>query len=233
MSVGGYGNNGIVTDGLVFSVDPYNTKSYVSGGTTCNTLINGYTGGTLNNGVGFDVNSWTFDGTNQSISFGDVLNMGTDSFTITSWVKISSGGAGLTRTVLAKRFGSGTFVGYQLRCNTNGTFGVYIDGGTPAANRQSSTNLEDDSWHYICAVIDRGVGDEILFYIDGELDTTGTSASSPSLIGNIDNSAGLYIGEMDGIHLLFGDVSHTSIYRQVLTPEQIKQNYNVLKWRFR
>ena len=32
MSVGGFGNSGdgIVTDGLILSVDPYNKKSYVS-----------------------------------------------------------------------------------------------------------------------------------------------------------------------------------------------------------
>jgi hypothetical protein len=49
-----------VTDGLIFSVDAYNTKSYVSGDTTAYDLtINGYNG-TLTNGVPFDVNTWTF-----------------------------------------------------------------------------------------------------------------------------------------------------------------------------
>jgi hypothetical protein len=222
----------IVTDGLIFSVDPYNTKSYVSGDTTTYDLTKNKYSGTLQNGVGFSNDSWSFDGSNQSIDFGslDALNLGTDSFTITSWAKLPSDTT--TRTILAKRVSSGTFVGYQLRCNTTGALGVYIDGGTPAANRQSATSIQDNTWHYICAVVDRGVNDEMLLYMDGKLDTTGTSAFSPSIVGSIDNAANLYIGEMDGIHFLQGIVSDTKLYNKVLTPSEVLQNYNALKYRF-
>ena len=79
----------IVTDGLIFSVDPYNRKSYVSGGTITYDLVNStLSGGTLLNTPTYDV-SWTFNGTNQYIDFGDVLDMGTSDYTIEAWININ------------------------------------------------------------------------------------------------------------------------------------------------
>ena len=220
----------IVTDGLIFSVDPYNRKSYVSGDTTCNILGGVYTGGTLNNGVTYDDFSWGFNGTNQSIDFGNILDMGTDSFTISSWVKLQDNGG--FQNILCKRVGSGIFVGYQLRCQSDGSPAILIDGGTPASNRISTTSIYDNTWHNICGVVDRGVNDEMLLYIDGELDTTGTSAFLPSSVGSIDNSASLNIGEIGGLNFIDGSSSLNNIYNRVLSPSEIKQNYNTIKGRF-
>jgi len=61
----------IVNDGLAFSIDAYNRKSYVSGDTlTYDLSYNDVSYGTLINGVGFNNNTWTFDGVNDYIDFG-------------------------------------------------------------------------------------------------------------------------------------------------------------------
>jgi hypothetical protein len=63
-----FGFQNIVTDGLVFSLDSYNIKSYVSGNTdTYNLVSNNVSGGTLVNGVGFSEKEWTFDGVSEVI----------------------------------------------------------------------------------------------------------------------------------------------------------------------
>ena len=79
----------IVTDGLVFSIDPYNKKSYVSGNTTINDLVsNGMTGGTLENGVTFDDKNLVFDGTNQRITLPNLDFLSSVSqFSYDTWVK--------------------------------------------------------------------------------------------------------------------------------------------------
>ena len=64
MSIKGYTN--ISDNGLVFYVDAYNNKSYVSGDTTTNDLVNDIQG-SLINGVGFNGKSFTFDGVDDYI----------------------------------------------------------------------------------------------------------------------------------------------------------------------
>ncbi len=84
----------IVTDGLVFSIDPYNTKSYVSGDTTTYDLTINKNNGTLENGVSFNDVGFVYDGTDTHINFGDELDdvfAGVDKkFTISVWAKYNT-----------------------------------------------------------------------------------------------------------------------------------------------
>jgi len=68
-----FGHIPIVNDGLVFYVDAYNNKSYISGDTTTNDLVNDIQC-SLINGVGFNDKSWTFDGVDDFIDGGDMFN---------------------------------------------------------------------------------------------------------------------------------------------------------------
>ena len=63
----------IVTDGLVFCVDPANARSYPGTGTTL-TDLEGSNNGTLTNGPTFSSNNrgvFTLDGTNDYIAVAD------------------------------------------------------------------------------------------------------------------------------------------------------------------
>ena len=79
----------IVKDGLVFYVDAANPKSYVSGDTTCNDLIQS-NNGTLINGVTFDTNnggSIVFDGSDDSVSISSMVSYSSDDpHTYSAWV---------------------------------------------------------------------------------------------------------------------------------------------------
>ena len=89
-----FANRGIVRDGLIFSIDAFNKKSYVSGSTTVYDLNKNGNNGTLTNGVTSDGFSLGFDGTNQWIDFLDE-NIAkfdfTDPFSVDFWIKKQTG----------------------------------------------------------------------------------------------------------------------------------------------
>ena len=81
---------GIVIDGLIYSLDAANTRSYAGSGITANSLVGG-AGSTLVNGVGFSSannGSFFFDGTNDFLlkPADSLFNFGTGNFTISSWI---------------------------------------------------------------------------------------------------------------------------------------------------
>ena len=83
----------LVTNGLVLNLDAGNSASYVGSGTTWNDLV-GSNHGTLINGPIFNTGnggSIVFDGIDDVISFGNILNMGLNSWTMSCWVKFDGG----------------------------------------------------------------------------------------------------------------------------------------------
>ena len=93
--MGGFANNApIVTDGLVFYVDAGNSKSYPGSGTTWTDLIGGNKGSLTNmdatNHSSTNGGIFTFDGGDEYVDYGDVINIGTNDFTISVWVRLSS-----------------------------------------------------------------------------------------------------------------------------------------------
>jgi hypothetical protein len=79
----------IDNNGLVFLLDPYNSKTHVSGTTTAYSLTKDKAEGTMINGIGYDGKSFLFDGTDDWIDFTETssLNGYTGSFTISVWIK--------------------------------------------------------------------------------------------------------------------------------------------------
>jgi hypothetical protein len=87
-------NPSIVSDGLVFFLDPANKRSYSGSGLTTNGLVGGI-GGALVNGVGFTSSnngSFFFDGSNDYISEpnNSIFNFASGFLTISVWVNFSS-----------------------------------------------------------------------------------------------------------------------------------------------
>jgi hypothetical protein len=78
----------IVTDGLEFAIDAGNLVSYEGGATTSYTLNSGIAG-LLLNGIGYTQSfggAWTFDGSDDVINFGNILNYtNTTSFSTEVW----------------------------------------------------------------------------------------------------------------------------------------------------
>src|SRR5574343_264003 len=86
----GLGNGGIVTDGLVFVVDSFNKKSYLTSQTNVYNLkdsINN-TINTLQNNVYFNNRDFVFDGVDDYINVGSLGNF--TSYTLDIWFKSSA-----------------------------------------------------------------------------------------------------------------------------------------------
>jgi len=228
----------IVTDGLVFYVDPANPVSYISGSLDVNSMIDTTTTGSLLNDLGFsEQNSGTFefDGIDDDIFFtpnsDDSLFVPTGPFSVSSWFK-------LTNTISAYQYifivGQGGGHDYYIRCRDDGKLELSIRTiiGSPYYTKLSSDDtLTLNKWTNVVAVDD---GSNMYLYIDGEQAATpisgtylkvSTNSREPSM-GAFYYSGAPYAGFLNGL------ISSTSTYNRALTPQEVLQNYNALKGRF-
>jgi hypothetical protein len=88
----------------------------------------------------------------------------------------------------------------------------------------STTTRNDGKWHHWVIVKDSS---EIRHYIDGELDATAANASWLNIFAASDiKLAGATISVSDEWYW-DGQLDHVAIYEQVLTPQEIRENYRV------
>ena len=219
----------IVKDGLVFQMDPANPRSYPRSGATATDLINNIEG-TITSATFQNINSgiFNFDGSDDFVSIsGGVssLNFGTDDLTYSVWVKASFSSS--------NRYFMGTFTdpttnngGIAIGVHTSQYpswrvwfSGTYFNPGTAA--------IVDGEWHNFILIRNSGTAQ---VYIDGVADGSGVDMSTKS----ITNSAAIQVGRlMNGLEYWNGDISNVQIYNRALSAQEIKQNYNAMKARFR
>ena len=226
----------IVNSGLVLHLDAGNTSSYPGSGTTWTDLSsNGYNG-TLTNGPTFSSangGSIVFDGTNDVASFGNILNMGLSSWTMSCWVKFNVGSG------LAGIMGKTSYRGYA------GRYSLYIENNNlnalfqPDINYIITTAISpylNNKFHNLVMTIDRT--SMMYFYIDGVSVGTPLNVNSVSSINLNSSTDNFYIGSYgssDGQspqYFLNGNVSQAAIYNRALTAAEVLTNYNALRPRF-
>jgi hypothetical protein len=212
-------NNVIVSDGLVLYLDAANTRSYSGSGTSSNSLVGGI-GATLVNGVGFTSSNngaFTFDGSNDYINFGNSSAVQQSSGTLSAWVKASSPGGGY-RGIIAKQGAYGLFytdsvlVAYDWAADTPRSTGV---------------NIADNTWKNVVLTYQSGVSNGTRIYINGVsvLTTTITVLNQTgNLFGGAEANAGQYAA---------CQISLFNMYSRALTAQEILQNYNATKGRYR
>ena len=225
-----------VTTGLVLNLDAGNTASYPGTGTTWTDLSgNGYNG-TLTNGPTYSSSNGgniVFDGTNDVASFGNILNIGLSSWTMSCWVKFNSVSG------LAGIIGKTSYRGYV------GRYSINLEGGNLLAFFQPDINYIittpvapylDNKFHNLVMTINRT--SMAYFYVDGISVGTPLNVSSTSNINLNTSTDNFYIGSYgngDGqspLYFLNGNVSQASIYNRALTAAEVLQNYNTLRPRF-
>lgn len=225
----------LVTAGLVLHLDAGNSASYVGSGTNWNDL-SGSNQGTLTNGPLFSAGnggSIVFDGIDDVISFGNILNMGLASWTISCWVKFD-GGSGLMGII-----GKTSYRSYE------GRYSMYIDNNVLVTFFQPgvssmiiSTPLTpylDNKFHNLTLTINRS--SMMYLYVDGvsvgtAVDVSGTSAMNPNSTDKF--YIGSY-GSSDGqspLYFFKGNIGQALIYNRALTAQEVSTNFNVFKTRF-
>jgi hypothetical protein len=221
-------NTSIVSDGLVYAIDAANSRSYSGSGITVNGLISGF-GGSLVNGTGFSSannGSFYFDGTNDYIDCGNILDSPTD-LTIIVWHRYVSGS--LPKTFVAKlvsyQSGPGWGFYYNLsRLNfliqTNGS--NYREYGT--------YNAIGLGWQHSAVSVVNQV--PVAFYMSGIGKTFRISQTSGTPT-SISNSVNLRIGRNESNDLNHtGGIAQVQIYNRALSATEILQNYNATKGRY-
>jgi hypothetical protein len=211
-------------NGLIFSLDAANFRSYSGSGLTSFGLVGGI-GGTLVNGTGFSSangGSFFFDGTNDYVFVGDnsLLNSFTN-MTLEVVTKYTT----TNDQIFAQK------VNYAL----NHWFGIEIYSSTiAAACYQGGANYLSvpvssypANFIYHFAITLNGTIQTL--YVNGVSVASNSSGAIPSLSGN-----NFVIGARSNISApyLNGNVYSTKFYNRALTAQEIKQNYNATKRRY-
>jgi hypothetical protein len=237
----------IVTDGLVFNTDAANRASTIPSDSTTKVYntVDTSIEGTFQDNAQFttsgSINTWEFDGVDEWIDFGDVLDLGTNSMTVGAWINAQDSGANQWIFTKARaagqnyRFGAalyraGVYV-YNIRCFMQG------NGGTDILPR-TLTSYNFNEWRYITWVWDRD--SSISLYNNGVQDTNLNGSSTISQWTGLDvqssnplRIASYTAGDNTGVFQPFkGYISTVHVYHRVLSPTEILHNYNALKSRF-
>ena len=229
----------IVTSGLVLALDAANTKSYPGSGTTW-TDLSGNNNGTLTNGLTYSSSnngSLVFNGSNNYIEFGDVLDLGTNDLTVNVWARPAALAAGnilvsKTRAAVQNyRFNFGFLNGFMY------TFFQGNSGSGTDIAPTGTTAISTNTWYMLTYVVKRD--SSISMYINGTLETLSGSATISQWNGlDFQSSNPFRIGcstEGDNttIRSLFnGNISDVQVYFRSLTQSEITQNFNALRGRY-
>ena len=214
----------IVKDGLVFSIDAANSRSYPGSGTTVNDLVGNVTA-TVNNAT---VNNEIidFDGSGDYLSFSTTTFAST--FTVSMWHKARiSVGTSSDPYAFGYLFSSTSGKGMAL--SEGGTSGqvdpgeyYYWNGSSPTPI--STVVAQNEVWGNVSVVFNTS-GNQIKFYFNGELNQTTTVTS----INNSFNQLGRFASSN---WYLNGQIGPCYMYNKELSAQEVKQNFNALKGRF-
>jgi len=213
----------IVTNGLIFYVDPSNSRSYSGFGNTIYNMVNSSIGGTF---VGYTSNpidntftrSIVFDG-NDYINIPSAnLIYGTAPRTMITWSKISAND-GSTHASFA--------YGNQV---LNQAFFIGVNGLNPFCGAWANdltagnTTIALNTWFHTACVFD---GTTAYLYVAGILTTSATKS------WNTLNVNRAYLGrQVDNGQYWNGNIGQAAIYNRALSATEILQNYNATKKKF-
>ena len=187
----------------------YNADLYFDDATI---YVNGRTG--QSNG------SMDFDGNSEYLDLGDVLDFGTDDFSIVSWVKPDT--ANDIGALITKRSGGSNTAGFNLLQAAGSDvlwFFEIDDGAGNEVNTQVITDILD--WQFIVVTVDRS-GNSVVNVNNGQF----TSSIDISSVGNIDNAIPFQIGARNGSDEFDGRIQSVMAWNRIITAEEIDFLYH-------
>ncbi|MFC1752552.1 LamG-like jellyroll fold domain-containing protein [Thermoproteota archaeon] len=189
-------------------------------------------------------NAMSFDGTADYVSVGDLTTFkwmhGADNpsdfkFTISLWMQLDNPEPDDTYGLVSTEGGSSSHIGTGFwfeDYNTQGSrkLRLSIFNGVPAqyvVNYYSPDNIYpfDTGWHYVAVTYDHSpANDNVIMYVDGiEASRGDKDAAAPS---TADSTYNLHIGSLGNVLDEFaGKIDDVRIYKKVLSPEQVYQEY--------
>jgi len=216
-----------VNDGLIFSIDAGNIKSYPGTGNTAYGLVGGF-GGTLVNGTGYSSpngGSFFFDGTNDYINtnqYSSSIGLTSSDFSICLWTKIIDNNQ---FNAFVSRTSSNLPAPLDMYTHTADRKMRILVGSTLGWSTLNSNSQLPLSWTYLVFTLNSSL---MSVYFDGILDNSGTLTAS-----RIESSNPIIIGTRDdNFTHMKGNISQVQIYNRALTAAEVKQNYNSTKRKY-
>lgn len=225
----GTGNGGIITDGLIFSVDPLNIKSNPNDNTNSYDLTSYNSSGVFNNGALSSDRSFFLDGVDDYLSFnGDILSPVGNELTIGVWAKYLNHS---TYGPLVFKYNGNPsyFEGYTLIVTSGG---VQVAIGNGSYN-EYTFNYGDytNQLVYYTGVFDLSNG-KLLVYVNGQQVDQNLSIAQTTFTNDLTSSLNIGFSNVAFAGYFGGYVYDVHLYNRVLTQEEILYNYNSLKWKF-
>ncbi len=203
-------------NGLIFSLDAANFRSYSGSGLTSFGLVGGI-GGTLVNGVGFGSTNggyFIFDGTNDYIELGTSIQ-NYSVFTSSIWVNFS-----FFDNMHRSPLGDNTqLYSYHLLFLNGDLYVAFSTNPTWAYAAVNHGPISINTWYNF--VVTKNSSNTIVFYKNGNL----LGSSSAVGAANLNKIGAGYVYDN-------AKISNVSFYNRALTAKEIKQNYNATKKRY-
>jgi len=160
-------------------------------------------------------------GSSGRIDLGNVLNMGTNNFTISMWVKLKSLSSPNAPELIGKINGGTGTPGYHIRVGYNDEVEFQVGGVSGAIEANSANSaITTDRWYLITAVYDKINGHKV--YIDGK--QSGTTVFGD--VGNADSTNTLKIGRGFNGWGMEGTYDEVRVYNRALSPAEVSFLYN-------
>ena len=173
-----------------------------------------------------NTNSFIFDGIDDFVDMGDVLNFErTDAFSISAWIK--RGGTGVNDTIVSKMESSGNFRGYLVYISSTNVVKFVLRNVNMSSNRlfvDSTSTITDTDWHHILVTYNGSSNvSGVKIYIDGVSDTLTTAGT---LNATTLNSSSFNIGSRNS-NTLFATatIDEVSIFNTELTASDVTSIY--------
>ena len=158
-----------------------------------------------------------YNGSNNYISFGNVLNTTNTGLSCFAWVNHNSIGTNWG-PIFSKRDGAG--IGWHLSINSSGTAVLF---GYDNVSITGSVSLVSNTWYYIGFTF-AGNG-AILLYANG-IQITNNNFTLTA------NNISFEIGRFNQSLTFPGSISHAIAYTKVLSASEITQNFNATRSRY-
>jgi hypothetical protein len=164
-----------------------------------------------------------FNGQNQFMSFGNMLQGKYDGLSIACWVKHSTSSWQVIAST-GESWATPEGISMQMDYNnTSVTFGHY--GAFPGGvNVKSKTNAQDDRWHHVVGTLSKSDSGYIYsIYVDGKLDNT--ESGPVGLAADSSRSPWTLGAGSDGSYAYRGLMADFRIYDRALTPSEVQAIY--------
>lgn len=156
--------------------------------------------------TGTPANFLRFDGTDDSVDFGNVLNDdGTADFAIEGWVRVQGADASVQEILTKKSVITGNTAGYSIHRSAANKLVFTLGSGSANVAVTSAANVLQNVWKHFRVSVDRN--GNATMYLNGVAD--GTPASVAAL-GTGTNALSLYLGR-DGTNFGQADIGGVMI----------------------